>query len=81
MPIAAEIVCQDLVELITDYLEDALDADTRAAFEAHLRGCPHCVDYVEQMRQTIRLTGRLRAEELDPADREELLRLFREWKS
>jgi anti-sigma factor RsiW len=81
MPVAADIVCQDLVELITDYLEDALDADTRAAFEAHLRTCPHCVAYLEQMRETIRLTGRLRAEKLDPAEREELLRLFREWKS
>ena len=81
MPVAPEIVCQDLVELITDYLDGVLDPNTRAGFEAHLRGCPHCVDYVEQMRETIRLTGRVRVEELDPADREELLRLFREWRS
>ena len=80
MPIAEEIVCQDLVELITDYLEGALDAGTRARFEAHLRGCPHCTDYMEQMRETIHLTGRLRAEELDPGARAELLRVFRDWR-
>ena len=79
MPVAEEIVCQDLVELITDYLEGALDAATRARFEAHLLTCPHCTDYLEQMRQTIRLTGRVRAEDLDPADRDRLLHLFRDW--
>jgi len=80
MAVADEIVCQDLVELITDYLEGALDPGPRARFEAHLRTCPHCTDYVEQMRETIRLTGRLRVEELDPGARDELLRVFRTWK-
>jgi anti-sigma factor RsiW len=73
--------CRELVELVTDYLEGALDRRTRRRFEAHLSGCPHCTAYLEQIRQTIRLTGRLREESLDPRIRQELLAAFRDWKA
>jgi anti-sigma factor RsiW len=50
------MTCQELVELVTDYFDGALDAATRAEFDAHLAVCPGCVTYLEQMRTTIRLT-------------------------
>jgi anti-sigma factor RsiW len=76
-----ELVCQEMVELITDYLEGALTRSQRKRFEAHLAGCEHCTEYLRQMRVTIRLTGRLRAEDLTPAMREELTELYRSWRA
>jgi anti-sigma factor RsiW len=72
--------CRELVELVTDYFEDALPAPERARFDAHIAGCEHCTVYLEQMRTTILLTGRLRAEELAPASVEPLLEMFRGWR-
>lgn len=58
---ATDLTCRELVELVTDYLEGALNVDERARFEAHLADCEACRDYVEQMRTTVRLTGRVAA--------------------
>ena len=74
-----EMTCQELVELVTDYFEDALSARDRARFERHIRGCPHCSTYVEQMRITIRTLGRLPEESVSPTAREDLLDVFRDW--
>lgn len=76
-----ELACQEMVELITDYLEDALSRSQRRRFEAHLAGCEHCTEYLRQMRATIRLTGRLREEDLTPAMREEFAELYRRWRA
>jgi len=76
-----DLKCQELVELVTDYLEGRLSRADRKRFDGHLRHCPHCTAYVEQFRETIRLTGRLHDEDLEPAAREALLAEFRNWKS
>jgi anti-sigma factor RsiW len=75
-----ELVCQEMVELITDYLEGALSRSQRRRFDAHLAGCEHCTEYLEQMHATIRLTGRLHAEDLTPEMREEFSTLYRRWR-
>jgi anti-sigma factor RsiW len=74
------IVCQEVVELVSDYLEGALSRGERRRFERHLAGCPHCTEYLAQMRETIRLTGRLVGEDLSPQMREEFTELFRRWR-
>ena len=66
---------------MTDYLEGALSRRARRRFEAHLAGCPHCTEYLAQMRETIRLTGRLEPEDLTAQQREEFLQLYRRWRS
>jgi anti-sigma factor RsiW len=76
-----ELVCQEMVELITDYLEGALPRAQRRRFEAHLAACEHCSEYLEQMRVTIRLTGSLRDEDMSPAMREEFTDLYRRWRA
>jgi anti-sigma factor RsiW len=76
-----EFVCQEMVELITDYLEDALSRSQRRRFEAHIAGCEHCTEYLEQMRATIRLAGRLRGEDLTPEMHEEFSEIYRRWRS
>ena len=75
-----EMTCQELVELVTDYLEGALSKRDRRRFERHIAQCPHCTAYLDQMRITIRVLGRLPAETLAPVVREELLDTFRGWK-
>jgi anti-sigma factor RsiW len=76
-----EIACAQLVELVTDYLEGALAADERMRFEEHLAECDPCVAYLDQMRTTIELTGRLRQEDLAPEVQVELVAAFRDWKT
>ena len=76
-----ELVCQQVVELVTDYLEDALSADDRRRFERHLAGCPHCTEYLAQMRETIRLAGRVAPEDLTPVMRADLTDLYRRWRT
>jgi anti-sigma factor RsiW len=77
----ADLSCRELVELVTDYLEGTLDRRTRSRFERHISGCPHCTAYLDQIRETVRLTGMLREDQLEPRAREELLAAFRTWKT
>jgi anti-sigma factor RsiW len=75
----AHLACAELVELVTDYLQRRLPERERARFEEHLAGCPGCAAHVEQARTTVRLAGRLSADDLSPAARESLLAAFRGW--
>ncbi len=77
-----DLACQELVEIITDYLEGALTPEEAARLEAHLRACPACDSVLAQFRETIRLAGRLREEQvtaLDESVRRPLLDAFRAW--
>ena len=80
MSATENLTCQELVELVTEYLEEALAPAERQRFEAHLADCAGCRTYLEQMRQTIQATGALREEDLEPATRDQLLNIFRSWK-
>lgn len=71
--------CRRLVELVTDYLEGALDEDTTRAFERHLATCDGCAAYVDQMRATLDLLGHIPPETLEPVVRDRLLATFRGW--
>jgi anti-sigma factor RsiW len=74
-----ELTCREVVEIVNDYLEGAMAPADRARFELHLDDCPHCVTYLEQIRTTVGLVGRLREEGLAPEVRDELVRAFRDW--
>jgi anti-sigma factor RsiW len=56
-----ELTCRELVELVTDYLDDALPDAERMRFESHLAACEGCDRYVEQIRTTVALTRETRA--------------------
>jgi len=75
-----DIVCQQAVELVTDYLEGALTRRDRRRFERHLRACPTCTAYVEQIRITIALTSAVEVDELTPEARQDLSELYRRWR-
>jgi anti-sigma factor RsiW len=79
-PEIEQLSCQELVELVTDYVEGALPPDERARFDGHLETCDGCRQYVEQMRATIAATGELRPAQLSPEAEQALLSAFRDWK-
>ncbi|MGH2838734.1 MAG: anti-sigma factor family protein [Thermoleophilaceae bacterium] len=71
--------CQELVEVITDYLEGALPEADRIRFEQHLKACDHCREYVAQFRRTVETVGVVKESELDPEVRAGLMEAFRGW--
>jgi len=78
--IHGELTCRELVELVTDYLEEALPPAERARFEEHVAGCDACAVYLDQIRATVAVAGKLGEERVAPAARDALLAAFRTWK-
>jgi anti-sigma factor RsiW len=76
---AAAFPCSQLVELVTDYLEGTLAPDLRQVMDEHLEICEGCTTYLEQLRVAVKLTGRLREDDLSPELEAELMRAFRDW--
>jgi predicted anti-sigma-YlaC factor YlaD len=74
-----EITCKELVEVVTDYLEDRMPPDRRLLFEEHVAFCSWCRTYLDQMRETIRITGTLTEDDLSPEMGDALLEAFRNW--
>ena len=74
-----ELICQELVEVVTDYLEDRMPAERRLLFEEHVAFCSWCRTYLDQMQDTIRATGSLKEDDLSPETRDALLDAFRNW--
>jgi anti-sigma factor RsiW len=74
-----ELQCKALVQLVTEYLDDALAPHERAAFERHVGECEDCGVYLDQMRATIAALGGLTPERVDSSAREQLLATFRSW--
>jgi hypothetical protein len=74
------LTCSEFVELVTDYLEGALDRWTEGRFALHATRCPGCETYLAQIRETVRLAGRLEPEDIDPIARDRLLAEFATWR-
>ena len=77
----ADLPCQELVELITAYLEGELPAETRSRFDAHLEICEGCRTYLDQMRHTVALPGTLRGDDIRPDMMARLMTAFRDWRA
>ena len=71
--------CNELVELVTAYLDESLDLDSRSRFDMHLLECDGCANYLQQFRVTVATVGRIRGDDLDAAYRSRLLSAFRDW--
>jgi len=74
------MACEELVELVTDYLENHLSASERIRFETHLAECSGCRTYLDQMRLTLRALGMVSAETIQAEARKRLLDVYRAWK-
>jgi anti-sigma factor RsiW len=77
----SEFACQDLVELVTEYLEGLLSPELRIAFELHVAECPSCQEYLNQMRRTIALAGSVTTDGLSAEAVDALIDAFRDWKT
>jgi predicted anti-sigma-YlaC factor YlaD len=75
-----QLNCQEVVELVTDYLEQALLPEMQAQFEEHIAECPGCDTYLEQVQQTIMLLRKLTEQQMFPKTKQELVEIFRNWK-
>ena len=75
------LVCRQAVELMTDYLEDALSGRERARLEDHLAECPHCTEYLAQIRDVIAAAGHVEPEDLPPGTVDDLVALYRTWRA
>jgi len=75
------LVCRQAVELMTAYLDGALDARDRERLEGHLADCPHCSEYLAQIRITVDALGHVGPEELSEDAIDDLVHLYREWRA
>jgi anti-sigma factor RsiW len=73
-----DLACVEEVELITDYLEGALPAETAGRLERHLETCPGCTEYLEQMRTLSGSLGGLDHPSIPSDVRDDLLAAFRD---
>ena len=80
MATSAELTCKELVELVTEYLENTLLPSEVRRFEEHLKGCTGCRTYLEQFRQVVNALGRLTEDAVPEEAKQELLRVFQDWK-
>ncbi|WP_231737466.1 zf-HC2 domain-containing protein [Mycobacterium sp. IS-1742] len=71
--------CNELVELVTAYLDESLDHETRARFDLHLLECDGCTNYLQQFRTTVSTLGKVPDDDLDPTFRTRLLDAFKDW--
>ena len=78
---ADHLSCQEVVELVTDYLEDSLSTEDAALFEQHLNFCEGCVWYVDQLRTTVEVLGEIREEDIPAEAKDRLMGAFRNWRS
>ena len=77
---ADHISCQEVVELVTEYLDGSLSPEDATLFEQHLNFCEGCVLYVDQLRMTVDALGELREEDLSAEAKDGLMGAFRNWK-
>lgn len=72
--------CNELVEIVTAYLDGSLDLEDRARFDAHLLECDGCENYLQQFRVTVSTVGKIPLDDLDPEFRSRLLQSFKDWR-
>ena len=75
-----ELTCEELVEIVTEYLEGGLTDAERKRFEEHVAVCKGCANYLDQIRITIEIAGRVTVDDLMEEAKAELLSAFRDWK-
>ena len=75
------LTCQEVIELLSSYIEGGLTADDRRRVNEHLALCDGCTTYLEQMRETIRLSGMVTEEQVPEDEKTALLAAFRDWRS
>jgi len=79
--VAPMVRCQEVVDLLMEYLEGELPALRAAALDAHLKGCSPCLAFLNTYRSTIHVSRQLTVEEIPPELTERLLEFLRHERS
>jgi anti-sigma factor RsiW len=74
------LTCHEVIELLSDYVDGALSAEDRRRVDEHLALCDGCTTYLEQLRETIRLSGRVTEDQVPNEEKAALLAAFRDWR-
>ncbi|HEX4175466.1 MAG TPA: zf-HC2 domain-containing protein [Acidimicrobiales bacterium] len=80
LSLRGSLECRQAVELVTDYLEGALSRRQRRRLEAHLRACPNCSAYLEQIQAVIAISGAVEPDDLSDQASSDLTELYRRWR-
>jgi anti-sigma factor RsiW len=72
--------CQEVVELVNEYLGHALTAEDRAAFDAHLATCPPCTTYLAQMQTVLNIASSLDTDSSSGDVEPQLMAIFQQWR-
>ncbi len=75
------LVCRAAVALMGDYLDGHLSSANRARLERHLAACPHCSEYLAQLRVTIDALGHAAPDELSDEALDDLVAVYRQWRN
>jgi anti-sigma factor RsiW len=75
------LVCRQAVALMSDYLDGSLSGRDRTRLEHHLADCPHCTEYLAQLRATIDSLGRAEPDDLSDEALDDLVALYRRWRT
>jgi anti-sigma factor RsiW len=78
--VSDQLTCEELVELVTEYLDGGLSDTERNAFEGHVDACEGCSNYLDQIRMTIELAGLVTVDDLRDETKTALLAAFRGWR-
>jgi anti-sigma factor RsiW len=76
-----DLVCRDAVALMGDYLDGRLEGHDARRLEQHLAGCPHCSEYLAQLRMTIDALGHATPDALTDEALDDLVTLYRRWRA
>jgi hypothetical protein len=74
-----EMNCDELVERVTDFLEDALGADDQARLDDHRHECYGCRNYLSEVHATLQLVSSLSGEQISDELESALLSQYRVW--
>jgi anti-sigma factor RsiW len=75
------LVCRQAVSLMGDYLDGRLSTRDHARLEEHLSACPHCSEYLAQLRVTVDALGRVQPQALSDEALDELVSVYRQWRA
>jgi anti-sigma factor RsiW len=76
---ATQMTCAQLVEQLSDYLEDALRPDQMARVRVHLHNCGGCETHLGELRVTLRTLSSLPMENLPSEVEQNVLDIYRKW--
>src|SRR5699024_996175 len=75
-----ELVCREVVELVTIYLDESLGEPDRSELQTHLDGCPHCSTYLDQIKATITHVSDLKQYQIEQPVQFELVQVYLKWR-